>query len=137
MTQANGESDEQTISVHTQSGWRTGENATDHIRLSVTMKLFQIVRKDFEFLGIDVNRSQFSGKSSTVYLVHCTGITSNIVFFIVNANSFLEYTQCIFVIITLIFLIATFTALLSQKGKLFELMAGIEKYVDESECANP
>ena len=97
------------------------------------MKLYQIVQKNFALLGISPNQSRCNQKSVFIFFILSLAITLGAVFIFFKANTFLEYTQNIYITITFFGMYISFLAILFQKGELFELIDYMEKNADESE----
>lgn len=99
------------------------------------MKLLQIVKKNFEFLGIGSKRS-FSNniKSVIAILIFSLSTSLGTVFLLFEANTFLEYTTNIYVTTTTFGALVEFISILFQKKNLFKLIDEMENFVDTSEC---
>lgn len=95
------------------------------------MKLFQVIQKKIAFLGISSNQPFFNAKSMLTFLFFGLGISFSIMF-IFYANTFLEYIENIFVIITELLSGIDFIIVLLQREKFFKFIDNIEEYVDKS-----
>ena len=97
------------------------------------MKLFQIIQKNFAFLGIRPIQPRFNWRSVTIFHIFTLAITFSAVFLFFKANTFLEYAQNAYVTTTVFTVWIGFLSFLIQKQKLFQLIDDFEKCADERE----
>lgn len=99
------------------------------------MKLFQIIQKDFALLGIDSIESKCSrDKLVLTCLLYGLGIILSILFLVIDANTFIEYVNNIYIMSALGVLVMFFAICAFKRDKIFRLINHAEQIVDESEC---
>lgn len=102
------------------------------------MKLFQLIRKNFMALGIDSKQAFDSTKPYNKKILGCFFMIGlNNIFFLVYmfhiAESFLEYTESMYMASAAIVIGVIFICLVLKMKKLFELIDGIEKHINGEE----
>lgn len=97
------------------------------------MKLYQVIQENWAFLGIRRDQPFFNEKSIRTFLLYGFAINSASLFLFFNANTFLEYTQNIYVNCAVLVICAVFTITLFQREKLFKFIDYMERHIDQSE----
>lgn len=97
------------------------------------MKLFQVVQKNFGFLGLSSNQSCWNVKSVIAFSIFSSATVLGTLFLFFNANTFLEYTINIYGTTTMFGIWMNLITMLIEKENLFKLIDDIEELVDESE----
>lgn len=100
------------------------------------MKIFQSIEDNLAILGISSYQSiqvqPFNTRNVTTLLVFGLSVISNCVFLFHVADSFMEYTKCVYVVSTLITSFICFAHLVLKMPKLFEFIKNFEQIVEES-----
>ena len=104
---------------------------------STKMKLFQSVQKSFAVLGITPNESirtdPYNRNIWKSFIVYSLTNVLNFAFFFLEANSFREYTEILFVYSCTMTIFIGFAIAAIQKKKLFNYINNCEKTINESE----
>lgn len=98
------------------------------------MKLFQSIRNHASVLGIwqpQPNVSIFNLRNSFILFAYILFLTLTSKFFISEAQTFKEYTDCFYVIATCALKITCFTVTLWKISNIFQLMENFENVVQE------
>lgn len=99
------------------------------------MKLYRVIQKNFSLLGIVPKQSKSSRKKlAMTSSIHILDTTSSLIFLVFKANTFIEYVNNIYVTTTGIMMSICFANIAVKSDKLFDIINGVEKFVDESEC---
>lgn len=101
------------------------------------MKIFQSVRRDLAFFGINANqswmhKSPFNTKNQIAMSIFCLFLFLNGVNF-TYANSFEEYINCIYIVTALAGTVLCFATLMWESAKWFEFMESVENIFNKSE----
>lgn len=101
------------------------------------MKIFQSVRRDLAFFGINPNQSwmhssPFNRKNQTAMLIFCLFLFSNCIYF-THAKTFEEYINCIYIVTALSGTVICFATLMWQASKWFEFIDNVENIINKSE----
>ena len=97
------------------------------------MKIYQIVQKNFEILGISPNKSYWNKKSAKSFFIFNLVLISSILFLVLKANTFLEYTMNIYITTVVFAMWIGFIAMLFQKENIFQMMIRFEEFLNKSE----
>lgn len=96
------------------------------------MNLHQIVLGNVSFLGISSKEPRFNAKSVLVFLMFGIAIVLLSSFLVLEANTFKEYTFCIYILTGLSSMVACFTVVFFKKEKISKLIANMENFLQES-----
>lgn len=100
------------------------------------MKILQTVRSDFLVLGLDpypTNRLRpFNSKNILRLSLLTYGLISFTIYLYKIANSFEEYTKCIFVLTTLLDTLLIFWMMIWKSRQFFEYFDKMERKIDKS-----
>lgn len=104
------------------------------------MKIFQSVRKDLAFFGINANKSwkrksSFNTKNQIAMTIFCLFLFLNCINF-THVNSFEEYINCIYIVTALAGTVLCFATLMYESAKWFEFMESVENIFNKSEYKN-
>lgn len=100
------------------------------------MKVFQLIQKNYYiFLGFDSNQAfdlinRFNRKTVGCFIFAGLDIIFHLTYMSLSANSFMEYTEIIYIISGILFIGISFFGLVLKMKKLFELIDGIEKHIN-------
>lgn len=97
------------------------------------MKLFQIVQRNFAYVGISPNQAYWNEKSAKAVFIFSSFTVLGTAFLLYDANTFLEYTMNIYETTAVFGTGIVFLSMLFQKEKLFKSIEKLEKFVDKSE----
>lgn len=102
------------------------------------MKILGLVQTNFATIGINPNRSRrqhlSNAKISIGFLILSCFFICSFIFAISEAETFTEYTQSIYMISTVAFIILAFAIIIFNVEKMFELINDCENIADISEC---
>lgn len=98
------------------------------------MKLFQVIQKNFEVLGISPNQRSTNGKLVATSLIYGLSITSSAVFLFFEAESFLEYTSNIYITTAIGVICTYFIIWLIKLEKFFKFIENLESFFGKSKC---
>lgn len=100
-----------------------------NISFNRRMKVFQLIQRNLIFLGFDpIN--PYNMKIAGCFLLIGLITTMCLMFLFCVANTFMEYTQCIYFTVAVIGINIVFITLVSQMNKLFALIDRIQQHVD-------
>lgn len=99
------------------------------------MKIFEVVKRKYEILGITCPSNQSTQKWSFIrrfYGFLQTGclFSSQIVYICNVPSSFMEYLECISIACTTILIFVGYSAIAFRETALFEIFDNIEKLMD-------
>lgn len=98
------------------------------------MKHFQVVQKNFAFLGINANQSGFNEKLVKTCLIYGLTVTSSVLFLFFEAKTFLEFTSNIYITTAIAVINAYFIIWILKLEKFFNLIHKLETLIEGSEC---
>lgn len=98
------------------------------------MKLFQLIQKNYEILGISSIEAEFSQRKLVMTsLVFGLTTTSSCAFLIFQANTFNQFTMNIYISSACVIICIAFTIIALNQEKFFKLIDDYEKFIHESE----
>lgn len=97
------------------------------------MKIFQSIQRHFTVLGITVNQSSISLKHLIILLMMVLCVAAQITCIIFVAQTFEEYTLCIYGSFTLAMTGLEFGILVWKMKQLFKFIANFEHLIESSE----
>lgn len=99
------------------------------------MKLFSLIRKNFDILGICLDQSNHRFNTKIFFISFSYGLTcvSYFLFLFYEANTFWEYTNNIYATSTAILIVTCFLIIIYQITNVFELIENCENFVNKSE----
>lgn len=100
------------------------------------MKILRIAKKKLAILGITLNQSleshPFNRKISMGSFIFGFSIFSHFAFLLHLADTFMEYTESVYMTCTTISIAVSFLSTIFQMRKSFEIIVGLEKIVKMS-----
>lgn len=100
------------------------------------MKILETVRSDFLVLGLNPNPTNrfypFNSRNITRLALLSYGLITMGIYLGYEANSFEEYTNCIFVICALFIAAVVFSIMIGRSGQFFEFFDELERNIDQS-----
>lgn len=110
------------------------DGATIQISILENMKYFQISQKNFSRLGIASKQSKRShNRLMFTWLIFGVGDITCVLFFVLKANSFIEYIVSIYTTTALLILSIFFAILSAKREELFKFITNFDIFINESE----
>lgn len=100
----------------------------------IKMKLFQLLQKNFEFLGFSQNLHPFNQRQLILYFEGVLILVSFVLFMFFIANSVKEFMNSFYLITAAIITIISFTSTVLKAPILFHFFDFIEQSVNSSKC---
>lgn len=95
------------------------------------MKLFETFQKNFAIIGIAPNAYRLNlGKKCFTSLVIWSSCILNLIFFIHEANTFIEYTTSIYLGTAFTVIAICFARIIFQTQNIFKFIDGCEKVIE-------
>lgn len=96
------------------------------------MLAFEYGVKRLDSMGLKPNKRLLNRQSLARVLVYFLNVSLNFMFLILEANTFWEYTNSIFVCMAAFVGLVLFMILIAQVGKMFKLIQFARKVVEDS-----
>lgn len=97
------------------------------------MKFLRIFQTGVAIGGISSIEQRFNRKTSFVFVIFGLCVTLQCIYIFQTANSFNEYTDCVYKTGTTISILVCYASLVFHKAEVTTYIDGIEKFADKSE----
>lgn len=109
---------------------------TSAVAMAGSIKLFQIVQKTYQILGIhppEANKT-FAFNSRNLFFIFC--YTQACVtmggYFLFRAELMLEYVSTLFMTLSALFVLINYLLVMWRIGNILELIAKLDKFIEQS-----
>lgn len=117
--------------------WMVVKSSVSFISNWKKMKIFQIVQKNYSWLGISAYQSMqsypFNGRILLGFFLFASSFIAHFVFIFATANDFMEYVEGICTASACIIICVCFTSIVFQMTAIFKCIYDIERIILKSE----
>lgn len=96
------------------------------------MKIFQVVQKNFDLVGINSERKPFNRITSNTLVIVLLGVSSQWIFLFCEANSSQELMESIYVVTATTGILVSLTSAILNTKKMFSLINSVDELFIES-----